>query len=386
MVLGLSGDGANRYCALSLANSVSGPQTFSGVLSGLGSVRREIATGTTIFSGPNSYSGGTIISAGTLLANNTTGSGLGSGPVTVTGGTLGGNGAISGTISVGASGTLAPGSSSIGTLTLGAPPSLGGTLAMDIKPTDLTSDKLNLTSGAFTYGGTLALAVTAGALVGGEVFDLFDFTGTSSGSFTITTTPTLAAGLNWWQGDLAANGRLVLNRAPTAQNISLGARGGVAATLAIIGGKRPPSDADGNTLTVSGVSSPTANGATVTTDGINVTYTALSAFTGTDTFTYTVSDGRGGSSAPATVTVDVTSGGGTPPNVVSPPTYDSGSGTFRVTFAGIPNYTYTIQTATDPSGPWSFLKTATAGANGLFEVADAQSPPPPARYYRTVYP
>jgi len=57
-----------------------------------------------------------------------------------------------------------------------------------------------------------------------------------------------------------------------------------------------------------------------------------------------------------------------------------------VTFAGIPNYTYTIESATDPNGPWSFLKTATAGDNGLFEVTDTQSPPPPARYYRTTYP
>ena len=59
-----------------------------------------------------------------------------------------------------------------------------------------------------------------------------------------------------------------------------------------------------------------------------------------------------------------------------------------VTFAGIPGYTYTIQYATDgPSGPWAFLKTATAGTDGLFEVTDGPyAPPPPARYYRTVYP
>jgi hypothetical protein len=69
---------------------------------------------------------------------------------------------------------------------------------------------------------------------------------------------------------------------------------------------------------------------------------------------------------------------------VIPPTYLNG--TFRVTFAGIPGYTYTVQTATGPSGPWDFLKTATAGTNGLFEVTDGPyAPPPPSRYYRTIY-
>jgi len=61
-------------------------------------------------------------------------------------------------------------------------------------------------------------------------------------------------------------------------------------------------------------------------------------------------------------------------------------GVFRVTFAGIPGYTYTVQKALSPNGEWSFLKSATAGADGLFEVTDTQSPPPPTRYYRTIYP
>lgn len=62
----------------------------------------------------HSYSGGTLISAGTLAVENATGSGLGSGAVTVGGsGTLGGNGRIAlaqgETITVQTGGTLAPG-------------------------------------------------------------------------------------------------------------------------------------------------------------------------------------------------------------------------------------------------------------------------------------
>jgi hypothetical protein len=74
------------------------------------------------------------------------------------------------------------------------------------------------------------------------------------------------------------------------------------------------------------------------------------------------------------------------PSIVVPPAYDSGSGTFSVTFAGIPNYTYSIQWAPSPMGPWTFLKTAAAGTDGLFEVTDTPSPQVSERYYRTVYP
>src|SRR5262249_17234714 len=108
-------------------------------------------------------------------------------------------------------------------------------------------------------------------------------------------------------------------------------------------------------------------------------------YVGADLFNYTVSDTFGGTATVA-VAVTVTSTNGVSPNIVSPPTYDSGSGTFQVTFAGIPGYAYTIQYAPSPSGPWSFLQSATAGTDGLFTVTDVAMPPPPARYYRAIYP
>jgi PKD repeat protein len=63
------------------------------------------------------------------------------------------------------------------------------------------------------------------------------------------------------------------------------------------------SDADGDSLAVTGVTDP-ANG-TVFHNGITVTYTPNACFTGTDSFIYTVSDGNGGE-ATATATVTVT--------------------------------------------------------------------------------
>ena len=117
VVLGLPSEVAvYRYSILALSNSASGPQTFSGTISGPGSVQREVSAGTTTFAGANTYEGGTTISGGTLLASNTTGSALGSGPVTVSGvGVLGGNGSIvvsPNTVTVTTGGTVSPGTSS----------------------------------------------------------------------------------------------------------------------------------------------------------------------------------------------------------------------------------------------------------------------------------
>jgi autotransporter-associated beta strand protein len=68
-------------------NTTATDQTFSGEISGTGSYKRNASSagtgGRTIFTAANTYSGGTTVSIGTLLANNSTGSGTGSGSVTV---------------------------------------------------------------------------------------------------------------------------------------------------------------------------------------------------------------------------------------------------------------------------------------------------------------
>jgi outer membrane protein OmpA-like peptidoglycan-associated protein len=64
------------------------------------------------------------------------------------------------------------------------------------------------------------------------------------------------------------------------------------------------SDADGDTLTITNVSTP-AHGSVVAT-GSNVGYTPAANYLGEDTFTYTISDGRGGT-ASATVHVTIES-------------------------------------------------------------------------------
>jgi autotransporter-associated beta strand protein len=87
--------------------------TVGGPIGGTGALRKT-DTGTLVLTGANTYAGGTMVAAGTLLANNSSGSATGFGPVTVgTGaansGTLGGTGAVAGLVTVQSGGTVAPG-------------------------------------------------------------------------------------------------------------------------------------------------------------------------------------------------------------------------------------------------------------------------------------
>ena len=103
---------------LTVNNAVA--NTFAGVLMN-GSTRLLALTksgaGSLTLGGASTYTGGTTVTAGSLLANNATGSATGTGPIIVNStGTLGGNGTVSSTISVASGATLAPGSAGVGTL------------------------------------------------------------------------------------------------------------------------------------------------------------------------------------------------------------------------------------------------------------------------------
>ena len=95
----------------------------------------KMGAGTLILTGANTYTGGTTVSAGTLLANNANGSATGTGAVQVQGGgTLGGSGTVAGMLTVASGGALAPGSGAPGRLTLASSLALnsGSTLAIEL--------------------------------------------------------------------------------------------------------------------------------------------------------------------------------------------------------------------------------------------------------------
>src|SRR5207244_2085978 len=91
-----------------------GTATFTGAITGNLSIEKYGA-GTQILApglyGANTYNRGTDVNEGTLLVNNTVGSGTGTGDVSVSSGaTLGGSGSIDGNTTISSGGHLAPGS------------------------------------------------------------------------------------------------------------------------------------------------------------------------------------------------------------------------------------------------------------------------------------
>jgi len=141
------------------------------------------------------------------------------------------------------------------------------------------------------------------------------------------------------------------------------------------------SDPDADPLTLSAVVGSSTNGGSVVRGATDVTYTPSNNYVGPDSFSYSVSDGRGGSSS-ALVVVQIRSAADLSGNLL-PLTPIAGG--FSISFAGIPGRTYTLQRAESVSGPWSNLVSVVVGPNGIGVYDDTNSPPPTA-FYRTVYP
>lgn len=177
----------------------------------------KIGTGSLTLTGANNYSRGTTISNGTLLVNNTSGSGTGSGFVSSSGGALGGSGIISGTVTNQAGGTLAPGISvsTEGTvLTVNSNLTLlvGSTNIMQVSHNSgsiLSGDQVN-SSGAITFGGTLIIATNAGDATAyqiGNTVTLFHATAFNGSFASIQPVPGLGLA---WSNNAASPGNFVV--------------------------------------------------------------------------------------------------------------------------------------------------------------------------------
>ena len=274
----------------------------------------KAGAGTLALNSANTYSGGTTLSAGRLLVNNTANSGTGSGGVTVNGGILGGTGTIAGALSVSSGGTVAPGTTtSLGMLTFNSTPAFAGTNFMRINRNggNSLSDKLVLTSGILTYAGTLVVSNAGAALTGGEVFTHFN-AGAYAGGFESARMPALSGNLNWYLGNLAVNGTIRVNRKPVLSGIAVTNTPGLAVPIPVASLLGSATDADGDSLALAGFDPATTNGIALSSDSNSIYY--LNNANVADRFTYTITDGHGGT---ATGLVQIC------PGVMPPPRIDS---------------------------------------------------------------
>jgi autotransporter-associated beta strand protein len=184
-----------------------------------------MGAGTVSLGNANTYTGGTTVSGGTLLVNNTNGSATGAGTVSVAGGTLGGTGGMAGAVTVYAGG-FAPGNP-LGTLTISNNLTLlGGTAFFQVRHSPLTNNTATVL-GTLAEGGILNVTNTGGTLARGDSFILFnagDYTGTFAG----LTLPSLPPGLGWSTNTLSTSGRLsvIVTTHPVIGSVSL-AQGGL---------------------------------------------------------------------------------------------------------------------------------------------------------------
>ncbi len=141
----------------------TGLTVFSGAIGGgtSGKTLTKEGLGTVVFSGANTYIIPTTVANGTLIVNNSTGSGTGTGAVTANANTtLGGTGIISGAVSV--NGNLSPGPGA-GTLTMSGGLNLsGGTYIWELATNGTNAgsfDQIALTGGTLALGGSSTLSI-----------------------------------------------------------------------------------------------------------------------------------------------------------------------------------------------------------------------------------
>ena len=171
-----------------------GSGIFDGaILDGNGGLElHKSGAGTQTLTGASGYSGGTVIDAGTLLANNAGNSATGSGDIQVnSGGTLGGQ-RVDGTVYLNSGGTIAPGAVPgaggilRGTSLVWSP---GGTLKLELG----TAPERLIINGALTKGGAGSFLVDVAD--GGGLFNkthyilaFFASTDFAASDFTLSTT------------------------------------------------------------------------------------------------------------------------------------------------------------------------------------------------------
>ncbi|MBA4146494.1 MAG: immunoglobulin domain-containing protein [Verrucomicrobia bacterium] len=390
--------GSDSSFQLTSYNPAGTDQVFSGGLSGLGTFRRSAGSGgggRTILNTDNSYSGGTIVEAGTLMVNNESGSGTGSGAVIVAGpsGLLGGTGYISGDVTVNEGGSITAGDG-VGTLTLqnGLNLSSSGTYVWELGALKDNSDG--------TAGTDFDQLVISGAelQLGGSSKLLLEFTGgttpSASNPFWQATRTWTIINLSGGQNSANAGFAFIANGSQPAGNFSTQVDGSGNITLTFV-----PGAPAGPVITTHPQSRTAIEGTsttfTVEATGSNLSYQWFrnnigNAIAGATTTSYTISNVQLGQADTYFVAVynSLSSETSSPAtlSVVLPPDIESlsgaGTGEVVMTWDTVSGAEYSVQYNTDLStSNWITLSNF-VGAGGSVSVTNAPAPGDPQRFYR----
>jgi autotransporter-associated beta strand protein len=330
--------------------------TFSGTMknNGTGTLAlTKVGSGTLTLSGGNNYTGATTISNGTLALS-------GSGSI-----------ANSPSINVATNATFDVSAVTGGTYALNG----SGTLTLNVAKAGVTLTQGQVAASSITAGGTLNVTADGDALADGDTFTLFNVQ--PDGTF--STTPTLASGQNWFTTNNYQT--IAFNVWPTSTSPTVHHTKGISVKIPIAG--LVSGATNGKAITVTSLGAPGVSGASVVYNSTLILYTPGTS-DANDSFSYTVSDGRGGSaSGTVSVVPDASTTGQMSGQITS---FSNNVANLR--FHGIPNYPYITERTTNLTD-WVGISTNNAATNGVINVSDTFSDlggvPPASAYYRLKY-
>jgi hypothetical protein len=341
--------------------------------------------------------GSTVVisrSSGTGTIGGTTDNGNGTYTATVTSPTATGSGTFVATLGGTAVGTAVGASSSVVTYTPGpatklvytstpASPKTGTAFSVTVEsedqfgnpssPTSTTTVALTQSGGSGVLSGTRSNTISTSAtstVISGVLYSKPD---------TITLTATPVAGetsLAVANTSLTFNGPSIGTDPVTYTRVAGAAlRISKADLLAVA----HVTLSDAGTTNLDSVAGPTNAACSVQLlSSTYIYYTSPSNINLGDKITYTVSDSLGGT-ATGSILISLSSTNSGLLSIASIP------GGVKVTFDGIPNYTYTLQRATSLSlGDWTDIVTQAAGNDGLFQYSDTSGQS--TAYYRVRLP
>jgi hypothetical protein len=204
----------------------------------------------------------------------------------------------------------------------------------------------------------------------------------SGSQFPVGTTVVTATAVD--QAGNSANGSfqvtITANAMPTFAGYSVATAYQTAATISLGKLLSKAADADGDAFSVTAAGPNSAQSGTAVLQSGSILYTPPPTFSGTDTFSVTITDARGGSVI-GTVSVSVgpnPNSGGQGTN--SPQLTILPGGHVDIAFQGIPGRSYQVQRSIDLSN-WTPLNTVVAASNGAVTFTDT-SPPEGSAFYR----